>query len=152
MKVGELTWRKPITIDVAASISVAAELLSDEGVGALVVVDDDRPVGVVTDRDIVTRGVAKGVSPDGRIDGLMSMGVIALDAHDDVGELFATFALNAIRRVPVVDHDRVVGVVSLDDLLVSTAGELSDLVGVLSTQIAFPQANREPPVPARVGD
>lgn len=147
MKVDDLTWRAPVTIDGSATILEAAQRLTDEGVGALVVLDDDRPVGIVTDRDIVTRGVAKSLGYDARIDGLMSMGVIALDVGEDVDELYAVFSRHAIRRVPLVDHDRVVGMVSLDDALVSTAGDLSDLAGVLSTQIAFPHAGDEPDVP-----
>lgn len=147
MKVSDLTWRTPVTIDSAASISSAAERLAEQGVGALVVLDGERPVGIVTDRDLVTRGIAKRVSPDGRIDSLMSMGVIVLDADEDVEELYATFARNAVRRVPVVDGHRVVGMVTLDDALVATAGEMTDLAGVLSTQIAFPHARDEPEMP-----
>ncbi len=147
MKVRDFTWRKPVTIDVGDTIAAAAQRFSDEGVGALVVVDHGRPVGIVTDRDLVVRGLARRVAPDGRIDSLMSMGVIALDADEDVDELYAVFARHAIRRVPVVAHDRVVGMISLDDALVSTAAEMTDLAGVLSTQIAFPHVRDEPAHP-----
>jgi CBS domain-containing protein len=147
MKVSDFTWRRPVTIDVAATLAAAAQLLAEAGVGALVVLDDDRPVGIVTDRDLVIRGLARRLAPDARIDGVMSMGVIALDADEDVDELYAVFSRHAIRRVPVVDHDRVVGMISLDDALVSTAGEIAALSGVLSTQIAFPHARDEPDAP-----
>lgn len=148
MKVSDFTWREPVTIEVDETIAAAAQLLAEEGVGAVVVVDHGRPVGVVTDRDLVVRGVAHRVSPDGRIDSLMSMGVIALDGDADVDELYAVFARHAIRRVPVVDLDRVVGMISLDDAMVATVAELTDLAGVLSTQIAFPHARDEPAPPA----
>jgi signal-transduction protein with cAMP-binding, CBS, and nucleotidyltransferase domain len=147
MKVRDLTWRPPVTIDCGAMISAAAELLTDEGVGALVVLDHDRPVGIVTDRDLVTRGLAKRVPLDARIDSLMSMGVVVLDADEDAEELFAVFARHAVRRVPIVEGHRVVGMVTLDDALVSTVTELTDLAGVLSTQIAFPSSSSEPPTP-----
>ncbi len=150
MKVRDFTWRKPVTIEVDETIAEAARRFADEGVGALMVVDHGQPVGIVTDRDIVVRGVAHHIASDGRIDSLMSMGVIALDADEDVDELYAVFARHAIRRVPVVDHDRVVGMISLDDAMVSTAAELTDLAGVLSTQIAFPHAREEPAPPAVV--
>jgi len=148
MIVSDFTWRKPVTIDVGDTIAAAAQLFADAGVGALVVVDDDRPVGIVTDRDLVVRALARGLASDGRVDGVMSMGVVALDADDDVEELYAVFARHAIRRVPVVDHDRVVGMISLDDALVSTAGQMAALAGVLSTQIAFPHVRDEPAPPA----
>jgi CBS domain-containing protein len=62
--------------------------------------------------------------------------------------LYALFGREAIRRVPIVDHDEVVGMVSLDDALVSTAARLGDLAGVLSAQIMFPHARAEAHVPA----
>lgn len=147
MKVRDFTWREPVTIEVDATITEAAERFLHEGVGALIVLDRGRPVGIVTDRDLVVRGVANRMAPDGRVDSLMSMGVIALDADADVGDLHSVFALHAVRRVPVVDHDRVVGMVSLDDVMVAMSAQLNDLAGVLSTQIAFPHARDERPRP-----
>lgn len=152
MNVSDFTWREPVTIDVAETIATAARRLADHGVGALVVVDGDRPVGIVTDRDLVVRVLARGASADGRVDGVMSMGVVALDADDDVEELYAVFGRHAIRRVPVVDHDQVVGMISLDDAVVSTSGQMAALSGVLSTQIAFPHARDEAEPPAVVDD
>ena len=150
MKVRDLTWRPPVTIDCGETIAAAAQLLTDEGVGALVVVDGDRPVGVVTDRDLVTRGIAKRIDSDARIDSLMSMGVVALDADEDAEELFAVYAREAVRRVPVVEGAQVVGMITLDDAIVSVSRNLTDLAGVLSTQISFPWARDESPVPAVV--
>jgi signal-transduction protein with cAMP-binding, CBS, and nucleotidyltransferase domain len=147
MKVRDFTWRKPVTIEVDETVSVAAQRFADAGVGALIVIDHNRPVGIVTDRDLVVRGVAQRVDPESRIDALMSMGVTALDAEEDAAELYAVFAREAIRRVPIVDHDTVVGIVSLDDVLVSTAGELAVLTKVLSAQIMFPHARDEAETP-----
>ena len=147
MKVRDLTWRAPVTIDCAETIAAAAQKLSVEGVGALVVMDAGQPIGVVTDRDLVTRGIAKHVPADGRIDSLMSMGVIGLDADEDAEELFGVYARHAIRRVPVLEGARVVGMVSLDDAIVSVSQHLNDLAGVLTTQIAYPGARDEPPTP-----
>lgn len=148
MKVRDFTWRQPVTIEVDGTIAEAAQQFSDEGVGALIVVDHGRPVGIVTDRDLVVRGIARHIAHDARIDSLMSMGIIALDADEEVDEMYAVFERYAIRRVPVVDHDRVVGMISLDDAMVATVAELTDLAGVLSTQIAFPHARDEPAPPA----
>ena len=152
MNVSDFTWREPVTIDVAETIATAARRLADHGVGALVVVDGDRPVGIVTDRDLVVRVLARGASADGRVDGVMSMGVVALDADDDVEELYAVFGRHAVRRVPVVDHDTVVGMISLDDAVVATSSQMAALSGVLSTQIAFPHARDEAEPPAVVNE
>lgn len=148
MKIRDMTWRPPVTIDCGETIAAAAQKLTDEGVGALVVLDGERPVGVVTDRDLVTRGIAKRIESDARIDALMSMGVIALDADEDASELFGLWGREAVRRVPVVDGSEVVGMITLDDAIVSVSRDLADLAGVLSTQIAFPWAREDPPTPA----
>lgn len=148
MKVLELPLRDPAVIDCGATIHDAATTMLSEGLGALIVTDHDRPVGVVTDRDIVTRGVATGMASDGRIDGVMSMGVIALDSDADVEDLFELLANHAVRRVPIVERDRVVGVVTLDDAMVATAQHVSAISGVLTAQMLFPHAGDEAPAPA----
>ena len=148
MKVADFTWRNPVTVDVGATVVDAAQLLADHGVGALIVLDGQRPVGVVTDRDLVTRGLAVGLAPDSRVDSVMSMGVIAVDGHDDIDDLYHLFSTHAVRRAAVVDHDRVVGVVSLDDVLVSIASDLSVVANVMSAQIMFPHATDPAPPPA----
>lgn len=151
MRVEDFTWRPPVTIDCAATIADAAKMLAAQGVGALIVLDDARPVGVVTDRDLVTRCLAVGLRPDARVDAVMSMGVMAIDRSDDLDDLFHLFSTHAIRRVAVVEHDRVVGVISLDDVLVSTADNLSIVANVLSAQIMFPHAADGAPVPVVPG-
>lgn len=148
MRVLDLPLRDPAVIDCNASLRDAAEVMLSEGLGCLIVTDHDRPVGVVTDRDIVTRGVATGMAMDGRVDGVMSMGVVALDSDADVEDLFDLLANHAVRRVPIVEHDRVVGVVTLDDALVATASHLAAINGVVTAQILFPHAGDEAPAPA----
>jgi signal-transduction protein with cAMP-binding, CBS, and nucleotidyltransferase domain len=148
MKVRELLVRVPVTVDVSTTIGAAARTMGREGVGALVVTDGGHPVGVVTDRDLVVRGVARDMPGDARIDALMTMGVIAIDADADTRELVDTFGHHAVRRVPVVDHDRVVGIVTLDDMLMSLTGDVADLTRGLTAQVLFPHAGDEAPAPA----
>jgi signal-transduction protein with cAMP-binding, CBS, and nucleotidyltransferase domain len=148
VKIRDFTLRHPVTIAADATVTAAAEALAARGVGALIVTDHDRPVGIVTDRDLVTRVLAKGVPGDARVDSCMTTNLIALDADADFDDLLHTFGHHAVRRVAVVDHDRVVGVVSLDDVLVHLASGLGDVTKVLAAQIMFPHASDEPPVPA----
>ena len=150
MNVSDLAVRAPVVIGCDASVADTAALMTSSGVGCVIVVDGDAPVGVVTDRDIVTRGVARQYPSDGRIDGLMSMGLIALDVGYDLDDLLHVFRDHAIRRVPIVDHDRVVGVVSLDDIMVFVAEQLSGVSKVLAGQIMFPHAGDEARTPAPV--
>ena len=148
MNVSDLAVRAPVVIGCDETVADTAALMTSAGVGCVIVVDGDAPVGVVTDRDIVTRGVARQYPSDGRIDGLMSMGVIALDVGYDLDDLLHVFRDHAIRRVPIVDHNRVVGLVSLDDISVFVAEQLSGVSKVLAGQIMFPHAGDEARTPA----
>jgi CBS domain-containing protein len=148
MNVSDLAVRAPVVIGCDATVADTAALMTSAGVGCVIVVDGERPVGMVTDRDIVTRGVAANYPTDGRIDGLMSMGLIALDTGHGLEDLLHVFRDHAVRRVPIVDHDRVVGIVSLDDVLVLVGEQLSDVSKVLAGQIMFPHAGDEAKTPA----
>lgn len=148
MNVSDLAVREPVVIGCDATVADTAALMTSAGVGCVIVVDGDAPVGIVTDRDIVTRGVARRYPNDGRIDGLMSMGLIALDVGYDLDDLLHVFRDHAVRRVPIVDHNRVVGVVSLDDIMVFVAEQLSGVSKVLAGQITFPHAGNEATAPA----
>ena len=127
-------------------ISEVARLMEQSGIGFVAIIDDDRLVGVVTDRDLVRRGLAMGLDPDARVDGLMSAPVLTIDADSDLREAFKTFRRHAVRRLAVVDRGRFVGVLSLDDMLVDAAGDLVDLTAPLAAEIRQP--HREQPVPA----
>jgi predicted transcriptional regulator len=148
MKISELALREPVVIGGDATMADAAALMASSGVGSVIVLDGNTPVGIVTDRDIVTRGVARSYPADGRIDGLMSMGLIALDLDHDLADLVHVFRDHAVRRIPIVDHDRVVGVVALDDIMVLVADELSTVSKVLAGQIMFPHATDQAHAPS----
>lgn len=148
MKISELALREPVVTTGDATMADTAALMASSGVGSVIVVEGRTPVGIVTDRDIVTRGVARSYPADGRIDGLMSMGVIAVDVDHELDDLVHVFRDHAIRRVPIVDHDRVIGIVSLDDIMVLVADELAAVSKVLAGQIMFPHATDEARTPA----
>lgn len=149
MKITELAIREPVVVSRDATIATAAETMTAAGVGALIVMDDDTPVGMVTDRDLVTRALSKGMPTDARVDAVMTMDLVTLESDAEVDDLMHAFRHHAVRRVPVVDGAHVVGVVSLDDMVVSVASEMTDLSRVLAAQIMFPHAGDEapPPVP-----
>jgi len=146
VKVKEVIRKLPETIEVDRSIAEAAQQMDQAAVGALVVVDQGQPVGIVTDRDLVVRGLARHVAPSGRIDGVMSMGLIALDADDDLRHAIDLFSVHAIRRLPVVDGDRVCGMITLDDLIVDVAQDLAEAIRPMTAQVLFGHAEPIPPV------
>jgi len=129
--------KSPVMIACEASITEAARLMDTHVVGALIVMDGDRPVGVVTDRDITVRAVARDIPADARIDAVMSHGVIALDADADLRQALPIFHSHAIRRLPLVKAGRVVGLITADDLLVDLVADLGDLVRPITGQVVF---------------
>jgi CBS domain-containing protein len=77
------------------------------------------------------------------------MGVIALDADDDLRHAIALFAEHAVRRLPVVEGDRVCGMITLDDLVVDMAQDLAEATRPMAAQVLFGHPEPQPPVPVR---
>lgn len=128
------------------TLGEVARLMSGSGIGVVAVVDEDRLVGMVTDRDLVRRGLARGLPDDARVDGVMSAPAITVDADADLHEAIETFGRHPVRRLAVVDHGRFVGVLSLDDLLLDVVADLRMLAAPLAAEVNRP--HRDSPVPA----
>jgi CBS domain-containing protein len=116
------------------------------GVGAVVIVEGDRLLGIVTDRDLVRRALAHGLAGDARVDGVMSAPVITIDADSDLHAAFAVFRAHPLRRLAVVRDGRFVGMLTVDDLLIDLAADLSDLSRPVTAEVLF--SHRDSPVPA----
>ena len=137
MRAVDAIRKPPVTIASEASIAEAARLMDMQAVGALIVMDGDRPVGVVTDRDITVRAVVRDVPADARVDAVMSPGVVALDADADLQQALAIFHSHAIRRLPLVEGGHIVGMITTDDLLIDLVANLVDLVRPITGQVVF---------------
>jgi CBS domain-containing protein len=141
--------RRPGTsIDGGRTIAAAAGLMESAGVGTLAVTDGDELVGIVTDRDLVCRGLARGLAPDARIDSVMTMPVETVDADDDLHDTIRAFEGRPIRRLAVVDGGRFVGMISVDDLLIDLVSDLGALLRPVTAEVLFP--HHDPSVPARM--
>ena len=149
MKVREALRRPAVAIAPDHTVRTAAQLMRSTGVGALVVVDDAAaPLGIVTDRDLVTRTLAADLPPDARIDSVMSTPLVTVDADGDLHSCFGLFRVNGIRRLVVVEGGTYTGVVSVDDLLVDLAADLGDLARPVTAETVFGQ--HDAPVPATI--
>lgn len=128
------------SIDTAApeeSVLSAARRMSDRNVGTLVVADTrNRPLGILTDRDLVTRILARGVDPLGTtVRQVMTLDVEAVTEDSSVEDALRLMRRGSYRRIPVVDAEsRLVGILSLDDILKTLAAELGDIGRVLHDQ------------------
>ena len=126
-----------VTVDPSTTLSAAAALMDQKNVGALIVIDHDQLVGIVTDRDIVTRGVAKHLPSDARIDAVMTSEVVTLSADAEVRDAFPLLRTHAIRRLPLLSDGQVVGVVAVDDLLIGLIADLADVVRPITGEVIF---------------
>jgi CBS domain-containing protein len=108
----------PCTIDGEKPVAYAAKMMKDENVGIAPVVEGDRLVGTLTDRDIVVRVVAEGREPQTvNVREVMSIAPVTVEPEQDLDEALRLMASHQVRRLPVVeDGDRVVGVLAQADV------------------------------------
>ncbi len=123
-----------VTVSSSAPITEAALSMREEDIGALVAVDDEgRPVGIITDRDIVVSVVANSKNPvEILVEEIMTKKLIVVQEDTSILEILKILAKNSIRRVPVMKKGKLVGIVSVDDLIVVITTELSNLALALS--------------------
>jgi CBS domain-containing protein len=117
--VSEVMTRNPVTVPADATIVDAARLMRDRDIGPLIVVDSDRVQGIVTDRDIVVRAVADGRDPSSvTIGEVCSEDVEIISPDEPISDAVRRMELRDVRRLPVVEGGRPVGIVSMGDLAV----------------------------------
>jgi CBS domain-containing protein len=125
----------PRTVESNASVVEAAKIMRDEDVGIVPVVEGDRLVGTVTDRDIAIRVVAEGRNPDSTTLGeIASRELVTIDPQQELDEALRLMARHQVRRLPVVEEDgKLVGVVAQADIARHASDEQTgDLVEDIS--------------------
>jgi CBS domain-containing protein len=117
MKVSEVMTREVQTVRPDQPVQDAASFMLSNDAGSIPVTDGDRLIGMITDRDIAVRGIAKGYGPDTPVRELMTDDIICARIDDDVEEAASRMSEAQVRRLPVIDEDeRLCGIVSLGDL------------------------------------
>ena len=117
MQVREVMTREVCVISPDDTIERAAQLMGQIDAGILPVRENDRLVGMITDRDIAVRGVAEGCGPDARVRDVMSQEVKYCFDDEDLDHVAKNMGDIRIRRLPVVNRDkRLVGIISLGDV------------------------------------
>lgn len=134
MKVCDIMSDKVVAVSQQEPIAAAARLMKRHNLGALPVCDEDgRLRGIITDRDIVTRCVAVEMDPETKVREIMSRGICSCGTEENVDNAAKTMSDEQVRRLPVLDNGRVVGMVSLCDLArnsgcnMEAAAALSDI-------------------------
>jgi CBS domain-containing protein len=112
VKVRELMTKQPTTVEPDATLGEVATLMKQDDCGSIPVVEGGRLVGIVTDRDIVVRGIAAGVDPKTqRVSKVMSSDPVTVGPEDDITDAEKKMADRQIRRLPVVENGRLVGII-----------------------------------------
>ena len=148
MRARDLAIRQPVTIPADATLAEAAAVMDRKAVGSLLVVNGHGMVGIVTDRDLAVRALARRAPLDGRVDSVMTTDVVTLAPDVDVREALKVLRRHAVRRVPLVEDGRPIGMVTTDDLLIALIGDLSDLVRPIVGEAVFGHPEPRAPVPA----
>jgi CBS domain-containing protein len=117
--VGDIMTRNPRTVDAGDSVAEAARQMRDGDFGSVLVLDNGRVDGIVTDRDIAVRAVAEGRDPEStQVSEIYSTGVATVEPSQSIEDAVQTMREHDIRRLPVVENGRPVGILSLGDLAV----------------------------------
>jgi CBS domain-containing protein len=116
-KVADVMTQRPRAVTPQTPLNEVAELMETEDVGAVPLVEGDRLVGIVTDRDIVVRAIAKGKDPRGMpASEVSSRELLTVSPDDDLSEALNVMAQYQVRRLAVTEDERLVGVVSQADV------------------------------------
>jgi CBS domain-containing protein len=124
----------PRSIGASASVVEAARLMREGHIGSLPITEDEQLVGVITDRDITTRVVAEGADPKvTSVGDVYSRDLISVEPDKDLEEALQLMARHQVRRLPVVEDGRLVGIVSQADVaLGETEKRTGELVEAIS--------------------
>ena len=127
MKVSECMTSQVETVRADQTVQEAAKFMLQADAGSIPVTDGDRLIGMITDRDIAVRGIAKGNGPDTLVRELMTDDLIVARTDEDIEEVARKMSAAQVRRLPVIDNEeRLCGIISLGDLARETDNETAE--------------------------
>jgi CBS domain-containing protein len=138
MLVRECLRTAPVTVPPGCTLQEAGRLLGSHRVGSLLVVDGDRLVGIVTDRDITVRGTGEGMPSSATVEAVLTADPVTIQGSDDVFAAFAVFKTASARRLPVLEDKELAGIISVDDLLLSLVTEFGAVLSPVARELVHP--------------
>ncbi len=140
MSIHKICTAKVITAVKSMPIQEAAMLMKKNNIGDIVVIEsktNNKPIGILTDRDIAMKIVADGVDAKTICVGdVMSSDLLVLKKHQGINEAIEMICAKGVRRAPIVDdNDKICGIAAVDDLLILVSDELSSLAKLVRKQI-----------------
>ena len=138
MQISDVMTKRVISVRQSETAEVAARLLSRNNIGAMPVCDDaGKVVGMVTDRDLVTRCMAAGLKPqETPVAQVMTSGPVTAQTEDSAGTVSAIMGQSQVRRVPVLKDGALAGIVSLADLARTREGRTERTLEEISSNVS----------------
>jgi CBS domain-containing protein len=139
MHVRDVMSAPTVIVPAMTTVQEAARHLDYSGVGCLIVTDGDRAAGIVTDRDLALRVLGRGLPGATRVSKVMSTDLVTVRPEDDLDIVAGLFRRHALRRLPVLEEGSVIGMITIDDLLLHTHQIVGDLLAPVAAEILEPQ-------------
>lgn len=138
MSLRNLCRREVVCVNVGTSVKKAAQLMEEKNIGCLIIVEKEsvRPIGLVTDRDILLRVVNKGLDPENvPVEDTMTKNIVTLDERIGLFEALEQTKESGMRRFPVVDiNGHLQGIITLDDIIYLLGKEMGDVASIIEKE------------------
>jgi CBS domain-containing protein len=138
--VKDIMTENVVSISIDDSVFEAANLMNSNQVGCLVIMNEEEPIGIVTERDIVRRVVAKKLPLETKISEVMSKSLITIGPDASLREAARVMSSNKIRRLPVLKQNKLVGIIVASDFM-RNAGKKSVSEEILEAMGRYPDTS-----------
>ena len=138
MSLENLCRREIICVKTSEKVIDATRMMEEKNVGSVIVVSNDKPLGIVTDRDVMIRVVNKGLDPEKTpVSDIMSLEIITLNKDTGLYEALEQIkeSKSSVRRFPIVDENgSIKGIITLDDVVYLLGREMSDVSSIIESE------------------
>jgi CBS domain-containing protein len=146
MSLDRICSKTVVTISPDATVLEAARLMQSKHVGCVVVIDDSRPTGILTDRDIVIKLIAREQNPaKTAVREIMTTNPTMVNVNYDLLDAVRLMRNRGVRRLPIVnEHRKLLGIVTMDDVVMALGAEVGDLAGTVQKEFGLEAAAQAP--------
>ena len=117
MKIKEIMTQSPIKTSVDSTVTDAAKIMDSKNIGCILIEENEKIIGIITERDILRKIVAKGVDPQSTsVRAIMTSPIITMEAENSIEEANALMTSKKIRRLPIDDDGKIIGMVTIRDI------------------------------------
>lgn len=136
MSLANLSRREVVSIKRDATVLEAAKIMEEMNVGSVVIVDDEQPLGILTDRDIIIRVISKSLDPSTTpVNEVMTSEVVFLREQMGLYEALEQMKASGIRRLPVINvKGNLSGIITMDDIISLLGKEISDIAAIIDKE------------------